>query len=104
MESGDRGAAVVVKPRARSARGFAMTAARASRAGGAGWFAGALLEAGAEAPALGAGVHEGGLMGDAGNHCLGQAGVGGALGPFADREVGGGDQAAAFVAFGDDRK
>src|SRR3954468_5499027 len=104
MESGDRGAAVVVKPRARSARGFAMTAARASRAGGSGSFAGALLEAVAEAPALGAGVDDVGLVGDAVNDGLGQAGVGEDLGPFAEREVGGDDQAAAFVAFGDDLK
>src|SRR3954451_6167586 len=102
MESGDRGAAVVVKPRARSARGFAMTAARASRAGGSGSFAGALLEAVAEAPGLGAGVDDVGLVGDAVDDGLGETGVGEDLGPFAEGQVGGDDQAAAFVAFGDD--
>ena len=66
--------------------------------GGSGSRAGALLEAVAEAPALGAGVDDVGLVGDAVDDGLGQAGVGEDLGPFAEREVGGDDQAAALVA------
>src|SRR4051794_6597333 len=79
-----------------------MTAARARPGQGSDSFAGALLEAMAEAPALGAGVDDVGLVGDAVDDGLGETGVGEDLGPFAEGQVGGDDQAAAFVAFGDD--
>src|SRR3954464_7935276 len=64
---------------------------------------GALVaEAVVEAPGLGAGVDDVRAVGEAVNDGLGEPGVGEDLGPFAEREGGGDDQAAAFVAFGED--
>ena len=56
----------------------------------------------AEAPGLGAGVDDVRAVGEAVDDGLGEAGVGEDLGPLAERQVGGDDQAAAFVAFGED--
>src|SRR5829696_8247482 len=61
-----------------------------------------LLEAVAEAPGLGAGVDDVGAVGEAVDDGLGEPGVGEHLRPFAEREVGGDDQRAAFVALGED--
>jgi hypothetical protein len=59
-------------------------------------------EAVAEAPGLAAGLDDVGLVGEAVDDGLGESGVGEDLGPFAEGQVGGDDQAAAFVAFGED--
>ena len=56
----------------------------------------------AEAPGLGAGVDDVRAVGESVNHGLGEPGVGEDLGPLAEWQVGGDDQAAAFVAFGED--
>ena len=56
----------------------------------------------AEAPGLGAGVDDVRAVGEAVNDGLGEAGVGEDLGPFAEGQVGGDDQRAAFVALGED--
>ena len=56
----------------------------------------------AEAPGLGAGVDDVGAVGEAVDDGLGQPGVGEDLGPLAERQVGGDDQRAAFVALGED--
>ena len=56
----------------------------------------------AEAPGLVAGVDDVCLVGDAVDDGFGEAGVGEDLGPFAEGQVGGDDQAAAFVALADD--
>ena len=56
----------------------------------------------AESPGLGAGVDDVRLVGDPVDDGLGEPGVGEHFGPFSERQVGRGDQAAAFVAFGDD--
>jgi hypothetical protein len=56
----------------------------------------------AEAPGLGAGVDDVGAVGESVDDGLGEAGVGEHLGPFPEGEVGGEDQRAAFVAFGED--
>jgi hypothetical protein len=56
----------------------------------------------AEAPGLGAGVDDVGAVGEAVDDGLREPRVGEDLGPFAERQVGGDDQAAAFVAFGED--
>ena len=56
----------------------------------------------AEAPGLAAGVDDVGAVGEAVNDGFGQAGVGEDPGPLAEGQVGGDDQAAAFVAFGED--
>ena len=56
----------------------------------------------AEAPGLGAGVDDVGLVGEAVDDGLGEPGVGEDLGPVAEGEVGRDDKAAAFVAFGED--
>jgi hypothetical protein len=55
-----------------------------------------------EAPGLGAGVDDVGAVGEAVDDGFGEPGVGEDLRPFAEGEVGGHDQAAAFVAFGED--
>src|SRR3954470_14429735 len=59
-------------------------------------------EAVAEAPGLGAGVDDVRAVGEAVDDGFGESGVGEDLGPFAEREVGGDDQAAAFVALRED--
>ena len=56
----------------------------------------------AEAPGLGAGVDDVCAVGEAVDDGFGESGVGEDLGPFAEGQVGGDDQAAAFVAFGED--
>jgi len=56
----------------------------------------------AEAPGLGAGVDDVGAVGEAVDDGLGEAGVAEDLGPLAERQVGRDDQAAAFVALGED--
>src|SRR5215210_3531031 len=56
----------------------------------------------AEAPGLGAGVDDVRAVGEAVDDGLGEPGVGEYLGPLAERQVGGDDQAAAFVSFGED--
>src|SRR6266702_1810862 len=61
-----------------------------------------LVEAVAKAPGLGAGVDDVGAVGEAVDDGLGEAGVVEDLGPFTEGQVGGDDQAAAFVAFGED--
>ena len=56
----------------------------------------------AEAPGLGAGVDDVRSVGEPVDDGLREPRVGEYLGPFAEREVGGEDQASAFVAFGED--
>ena len=60
------------------------------------------FEAVAEAPGLVAGVDDVRSVGEPVDDGFGEPRVGEHLGPFAEREVGGDDQAAAFVAFGED--
>ena len=55
-----------------------------------------------EAPGFAAGVDDVGAVGEPVDDGLGEAGVGEDPGPLAEGEVGGHDQAAAFVAFGED--
>jgi hypothetical protein len=94
-------APVVAEPeavgRGRSGEGRA----GASLGGGAGWL-GLAGEAVAEAPGLGAGVDDVGAVGESVDDGLREPGVGEDLGPFAERQVRRDDQAAAFVAFGED--
>src|SRR3954466_5032441 len=59
-------------------------------------------EAVAEAPGLVAGVDDVRAVGESVDDGFGEAGGVEDLGPFAEREVGGDDQRAAFVAFGED--
>jgi hypothetical protein len=56
----------------------------------------------AEAPGFGAGVDDVCLVGEAVDDCLGEPRVVENLGPLAEGQVGGDDQRAAFVAFGED--
>jgi hypothetical protein len=60
------------------------------------------FEAVAESPALGAGVDDVCFVGDPVHDGFREAGVGEYFGPLAEREVGGHDQAAFFVALADD--
>ena len=60
------------------------------------------LQAVRESPGLGAAVDDVGAVGDAVDDRFREPRVGEDLAPFAEREVGGDDQRAAFVAFGDD--
>ena len=60
------------------------------------------FEAVAEAPALVAGVDDVRSVGEPVDDGLREPRVGEHLGPLAERQVGGEDQAAAFVAFGED--
>jgi hypothetical protein len=55
-----------------------------------------------EAPGLGAGVDNVRAVGEAVDDGFREPGVGEHLGPFSERQVGGHDQAAAFVSFGED--
>jgi len=55
-----------------------------------------------EAPGFAAGVDDVGAVGEPVDDGFGEAGVGKDFRPFAEGEVGGHDQAAAFVAFGED--
>ena len=73
-----------------------------SRRGGQPPFLVVAGEAVAEAPGLGAGLDDVGLVGEPVDDGLGEPGVGEHLGPLAEGEVGGHDQRAAFVALGDD--
>ena len=61
-----------------------------------------LGEAVFEAPGFAAGVDDVGAVGEPVDDGFGEAGVGKDFRPFAEGEVGGHDQAAAFVAFGED--
>ena len=70
--------------------------------GGSGSFLGLALEAVAEPPAFVPGVDDVGAVGEPVDDGFGEAGVWEDLGPFAEGEVGRDDQAAAFVAFGED--
>lgn len=56
----------------------------------------------AEAPGVGAGVDDVGAVGEPVDDGFGESGVGEDLGPLAEGEVGGDDQRASFVAFGED--
>ena len=58
-----------------------------------------LGEAVLEAPGFGAGLDDVGLVGEPVDDGPGEPGVGEDAGPFAEGEVGGDDQAGAFVAF-----
>src|SRR5919197_6331053 len=81
----------------RVARGdVAMVAGVPSRWGSASLLVGAAFEAVAEAPALGAGVDDVRAVGDPVDDGLREARVGEDLGPFAERQVRGHDQAAAL--------
>jgi len=55
-----------------------------------------------EAPGFGAGVDDVGSVGEAVDDGFGEPRVGEDFRPFAEGEVGGDDQGAAFVAFGED--
>ena len=76
----------------------------AARSGSCGLCSAAFVlgESVVEAPGFGAGVDDVGSVGEPVNDRLGEAGVGEDFRPFAEGEVGGHDQAAAFVAFGED--
>ena len=63
---------------------------------------GLAFEAVAEAPGLVAGVDDVRAVGEPVDDGFREAGVGEHLGPLAERQVGGDDQAAAFVALGED--
>jgi hypothetical protein len=74
-----------------------------SRVGSSGGGPGALaLEAVTEAPGLGAGVDDVRAVREAIDDGLREPRIGEDLGPFAEGQVGGDDQAAAFVALGED--
>ena len=55
-----------------------------------------------EPPGLGAGVDDVGFVGESVDDRFGESGVREDAGPLAEGEVGRDDQAAAFVAFGED--
>src|SRR5918999_5300198 len=92
---------VVVEPEAVGRRRSGEGHAGASSGGGPAAL-GLAGEAVAEAPGLGAGVDDVGAVGEAVDDGLRESGVGEDLGPLAERQVGGHDQAAALVAFTDD--
>jgi hypothetical protein len=69
---------------------------------GSGSFVGLALEAVTEAPALVAGVDDVRSVGEPVDDRFGEPGVGEHLRPFPERQVGGDDQAGAFVSLGED--
>src|ERR671918_862089 len=91
---------VVAEPEAVGRRWSGEGLAGASCGGGSGSLLGA-GEAVAEALGLGAGVDDVSAMGEAIDDGLGESGVGEHLGPLSERQVGGDDQRAALVAFGE---
>src|SRR5436305_10656343 len=90
------------RSRAPRSEGSGDSRVRALRAGGSCSFPGLALQAVAEAPALVAGVDDVRAVGEPVDDGLRESGVGEYLGPFSEREVGGDDQAAAFVSLGED--